>query len=1006
MAAGLDGLKAGSIAGPGWHSIELTGPGLANDESGVVPNGADLKFGGEQACWKLWAVSGWDGDNAPTSLRSTVESLSGTYHLGWTDYVDGRWHFSEALSGDGEAEFDPAALHPSQSDNISRFGRIYIAVISSPGSSFTLTSLQLGVDSGGRAPAALSMYRQSTAGDHVRISWDPSPDAWRPDFAGYVVERRNWQGGDWLALMPEPINVNYFVDLDSEPGEIYMYRVNSFDRNGNFSYGVERRYYTFNGDATPVPVIRMPVGPLLGPAEVEIDMSGSFDPDGTPIDEYEINFGYGMPVSKSAAAVQTFTLQPGCYRIDFRITSNMRTQQARRYLKVYPQWEGEAGTAIEATPEFARADGYDASCYPAGGSTLICRDLLVPGITAVSTAPDGSDSWKFLPLPFTGDFRMSRLTDFHSQSVFAVSGDSYFKIYSWNGATMELFDSIEQSCLDNRLALASDGADELWVFYFSGTAPNYTLVAQSRRNYQSKELATGLSATSPIRAVYNPVSDQVDIVILAPNLTMISMDRELNATSHQIAPVPPQYYELCEVPQTGRPAVLFFDGIDQLYTEMLDEDLNWSFPSVLDPQNSDYPEARLLASGGEVYAIITDHTEGRTRVWQRSESGWGILHELQEAKGGVDLATCRLPNGQFRIYEQGASGAVRLYAAGDSAPPDPVFVFESTSFEGSQLHALADSSQMHIVSQGNSAVQHYLSTNGTDYSADDALDGFSHAQLGVLNNGDFRLCARDGNSTEVWQWIGGAWSSTYSSPINDDCWPQFCQYSNEYLGFDVSNLSAGKYRYSQYGLPPVDFLFGNGPVWDGYAIYGNGQAVLMRAGGVANSYSTYVIFVAGSNQKYQLWQTQTDFDRSYEFATRGMDGAAFTTNDSSPARFCWHVHYGFERRPQRIEFVDSKDISAEYLPGWEELSFTSDPHITVSDMQANSQTNVSLTAANSEARNWFEWSNFGEWEQLPLPLGGEDQRWSRAELATGPDGRWYIFWLDLISGDVKYVRTI
>ena len=53
---------------------------------------------------------------------------------------------------------------------------------------------------------------------------------------------------------------------------------------------------------------------------------------------------------------------------------------------------------------------------------------------------------------------------------------------------------------------------------------------------------------------------------------------------------------------------------------------------------------------------------------------------------------------------------------------------------------------------------------------------------------------------------------------------------------------------------------------------------------------------------------------------------------------------------------------------------------------------------------FFEWSNFGDWEQLPLPQGMHDD--SLHELVIGPDGRWHIIYRDYVNDDLRIISTV
>ena len=65
----------------------------------------------------------------------------------------------------------------------------------------------------------------------VDLTWAPNSDA---DLAGYNVFRRT-EGGTWMKLNQQPVQVPSFRDEDIKPGKKYVYSVSAFDLRGNES---------------------------------------------------------------------------------------------------------------------------------------------------------------------------------------------------------------------------------------------------------------------------------------------------------------------------------------------------------------------------------------------------------------------------------------------------------------------------------------------------------------------------------------------------------------------------------------------------------------------------------------------------------------------------------------------------------------------------------------------------------------------------------------------------
>src|SRR5690606_15214005 len=152
-------------------------------------------------------------------------------------------------------------------------------------------------------------------------------------------------------------------------------------------------------DAPPVIIAGLPAGPLQGPAHVRIDLSGSYDPDGSSITMYSISFG-GIPDDiVSPDPVQDIILQPGCYHITAYGTSNGLSGSTDAYLKVYPQWQDDPAVVVSGPASIPRSLSMQAVDNQDGSATLVFYDVLQPGLTAVTDHTDGSRSWDFLPLP-------------------------------------------------------------------------------------------------------------------------------------------------------------------------------------------------------------------------------------------------------------------------------------------------------------------------------------------------------------------------------------------------------------------------------------------------------------------------------------------------------------------------------------------------------------------------------------------------------------------------------
>ena len=105
--------------------------------------------------------------------------------------------------------------------------RLYLAQADSraaAGSSVELTSIELGVDGGADAPAAVEYIFDNSSQTEVAFSWVHSLSHLDPDFAGYHIERAPIGSTAWLRLTTEPQHETSFMDEDGQDGLERRYR--------------------------------------------------------------------------------------------------------------------------------------------------------------------------------------------------------------------------------------------------------------------------------------------------------------------------------------------------------------------------------------------------------------------------------------------------------------------------------------------------------------------------------------------------------------------------------------------------------------------------------------------------------------------------------------------------------------------------------------------------------------------------------------------------------------
>lgn len=315
----LTGLPAAqhtlSMLGPGWLPLDPQAT-VSTANAALGPGAAlTLNAAGSMA-YAVYGVRGFDGDNGPTSARITLSSLTGQFYIGFSDYVTGAWRFAGPFTGDVSADIPlPAgggsSAYTAPSAFTSAAGTCYMVVAVPQGGVLTLTGVELGVQGGVKAPLWTPFEGLSGGDAGCLLSWQPSLSEPDPDFMGYQLERAPLLHGDFAPLTPGLITGTSFLDTTGDMDVLYRYRLAAVDASGNQSLWAEGTGQATTGALTnPVPVLKVPRGPLHSPAQVTLDLSGSYDPAGVGITDYEFSFQIYPKTVSGASPTLTLTLPP------------------------------------------------------------------------------------------------------------------------------------------------------------------------------------------------------------------------------------------------------------------------------------------------------------------------------------------------------------------------------------------------------------------------------------------------------------------------------------------------------------------------------------------------------------------------------------------------------------------------------------------------------------------------------------------------------------------------
>jgi len=136
-----------------------------------------------------------------------------------------------------------------------------------------------------------------------------------------------------------------------------------------------------------------------------------------------------------------------------------------------------------------------------------------------------------------------------------------------------------------------------------------------------------------------------------------------------------------------------------------------------------------------------------------------------------------------------------------------------------------------------------------------------------------------------------------------------------------------------------------------------------------------------------------------------MDSCIYSTLTNT-TQVLWVANGGtFSSVIYESDILGERYIEIPYHPY--ELALTADTRRTVGMAYTRGGGAVGLECDLFGKHPVFRWSNFGNWEDLPLPPGlnpGEGGYMSMPELLIGDDGRWHIIYHDY-STDFIMVRS-
>ncbi|MEZ5339654.1 MAG: hypothetical protein R3F46_15500 [bacterium] len=1027
--AGLpEPVHAASYLGQGWYAVPILEQGVLLDSAGTVSLEADGIHiaAGDQAAWLLFAVQGFDGDSFPAALQSEVSAVSGDYHLATGNQLSGRWDFSEASSGDALFEYPAAAAGSDPGNHLSPHGIHYIALVANPGSTLTISGLQLAVDGGQQAPASVDFpfcYRSPLG---VQINWNSSADSGNPDFAGYIVERAVWPGTAFSPISPLSPEQDW-LDEAVQDGQHYRYRLQCRDLAGNASTGLYSTVLHTSDNLPPVCIIDLPSGPLYGAQQVEIDLSGSFDRDGDVFTDYFLRFGSGQLDSgieplTNGDGLFSLLLQPGCYRVIASAKAGSLSSSCTAELKVYPQWEQEAQLIAPAPPSApVLSDPVSVHLPAIGGVASFGKEPLLPGLGLLLQPDDGEASLRRIVPPRFGIEGISEAVLWNGLAICAAVDGSNAWVAFTDGEEFNWLEGARGFAKGSGVDLVVPGSNVPHLFFIEENfMPVSRLLAyESFGSNTPLELVPFFEGEYPFDVEWNESQQSFDILYGQPGITRLrrcDIDGNL-VLERTVSFSTPDMLDLEIDPLSGSPGILSRSGGSALYTqydnitdiflptEQLDplllsstgEDLAWV----------DGVPAVFLGSPGQPAGLY--HRTGGS--WQRMEADWAV-------DSGLDAALAVRPDGSLRVLDRDGSQQTWLVdiqpgssqaVAGNLAPTGP---------QGKDLNAVAGTDGLHAIWCADGSSRHYRNPlDGSGWLPVNLLGDCDSQDLMADRGRDVHLSTRSGDASFLLEWNGADWDVLWFTLSNlQQTNPWMCMQSNSappqwFFLQDDSPGSSLHYVTNQGGMGLQDSQSSISPakVMEGAAVISGNFPVSVVALGNGFSPDGRIGTLGQSRTEVEVLMTTSATAAIVDSGLSGrqLDACMGKHVDGSSLTVFYMADGTYQQEATRmIGFGSSGDF---ILYGTDHFRFPFGTREwqrlrSVSAAQAWGETCVGLIDQSFAAGAVLEWDDFGDWEELPLPpldFAGSNLH----ELVVGNDGRWHLLYHDIDDGGIHVIST-
>lgn len=1015
-----------SALGPGWlplaQSALVSSSGLTLEADEAISLHDATAY-----AYAVYCIYGFDGDNGPTSARVSSPGASGDFYVAFSDYQDGKWLFAgpyhfDAGGGTTEITIPNSGEFVSPHAFIGRyFNATYLALVVAQDAQLDAAAVALGVHGGrlGPRPAGGIFCAGNTTG--ATISWEASPDELAPDFAGYLIERAEIWEGAYVPVNAEPVEANQLPDPDAEMDHTYRYRVAAVDVNGNRSVWSEG-FGLMNAQLhQPLVVVvdGVPDTPVYGPVTLDLHMEDSYDPEGDPIDTYIIK-DWNDTIYSSAAFSVMQTFQPGCHKLVFIVKSGGKQGFLVKYLKVLPQWQDSAYmvSAPQTQNAFPRVEGLALKRTADGVLHQIAYDRFIPGFidrrfrigksSALYTAPAYNDP-QFMCEPQVVGNRV----------YFGYSFAEGWHVYASDAAGVKEIrgNFFTNTQLNPQFALVSDGADQLWIILAQDNGV-FQLDIMSMVFASTSHIVDPLPSLLDLDAVYDPALDVIWVVYSTNASTeWIKVDPATlgvldNGTLAGFASpkVDIEYDPIHSMPvaaynSLGNIYYTYFDGI-------------WHLGELVDPSGGNGSAFDLDVAGGIPHVALAE-VGGQASVYTRTAiNTWEHIDVAYSANSGMQLGLAAWVAGgnQFAVADVTTSRHVYCNWIKVDATQQVFFDQWPTTGQGIQMHGAGGADGLHVIcDQMLGPAMHFTgSADGKSWLGAAMPVGPQNLDLCALADGTVYASWNSAATATLQRWDAPAWTQIAAVPSATTARPFMAHGAPStvvsWAGYDDATNHLHAYKGNQAdGYDTADALFKGLYAYSGIGIIDSETALPEYS---TNWYILHCNPIFNYEESSLGAFSSLDYDNNtliyhslninalhdkYVFG-RNVAAAEYYVADNTlayqavwlsngVAEAAWRYTPNFQRVNEYTDLPANLDA-----PGFDArrtVSAATTPH----DLTA-----VGLVCDLSGNDQYLEWSNYGQWERLPLPPEDKgyasDRHMNQPQLFIGMDGRWHLVYRD------------